>query len=226
MARPVAANSQVTHDRILAAAHALFTGGDAARVSLRDIARLAGVSVGTLQHYFGSRAELYQACIDCFYMRLQRLSVELFEQAERAADITDTVEFATREGFRFACRERGALRMWMSDVARKGQVDEQTYRHEALPLIERAARVLAQELTIDVEEICLTLQSIVYLIARFAITDPRQLTLLTERFFALSGEQAAQRKVEDFLCTLAIKSLGLTSGRVGQARREQMHSAS
>jgi AcrR family transcriptional regulator len=49
---------------ILEAALRLVAGQGAAAVRLRDVARAAGVSVGSLQYYFDSRDELFRAAFD------------------------------------------------------------------------------------------------------------------------------------------------------------------
>ena len=63
MARPRGADSAQTRARILAAAIEAFAAGGASGTTTRTIARAAGVSLATLHHHFGSKDDLYQACI-------------------------------------------------------------------------------------------------------------------------------------------------------------------
>lgn len=54
-----------TKEKILRHTIALIqeTGGDAERVTMREIARRAGVGVGLINHYFGSKEQLTEACV-------------------------------------------------------------------------------------------------------------------------------------------------------------------
>jgi AcrR family transcriptional regulator len=58
--RPKRADAQRNYDKLLAAARAAFTEADTA-TSLEDIARRAGVGIGTLYRHFPTRRELIEA---------------------------------------------------------------------------------------------------------------------------------------------------------------------
>jgi AcrR family transcriptional regulator len=58
--RPKRADAQRNYDKLLAAAHAAFTEADT-QTSLEDIARRAGVGIGTLYRHFPTRRELIEA---------------------------------------------------------------------------------------------------------------------------------------------------------------------
>ncbi|MCB9554517.1 MAG: TetR/AcrR family transcriptional regulator [Deltaproteobacteria bacterium] len=177
MARPVGANSELTHQRILEAAEQLFTGGDPSDVSLRKIARLAEVSVGTIQHYFGSRGELYQACIDRFYMRMDDEVAQLMRDVQQLPT-AELISVAVRRMFRFACAERGAVRMRMEAVVRTGLLEDEVLRHSTLPFLEEIARRLQSSVPLARTQLRIAASSIVHLVSRLAITEPTQLASL------------------------------------------------
>ncbi len=60
-ARPLRADAQRNYDRLLAAATAAFTERGADDVSLEEIARRAGVGIGTLYRHFPTRQALLEA---------------------------------------------------------------------------------------------------------------------------------------------------------------------
>jgi AcrR family transcriptional regulator len=67
MARPTGARNtdhDETRARLAAAAFARLSAADGARVSLREIAASAGVSVATIRHYFGDREGVIAAALD------------------------------------------------------------------------------------------------------------------------------------------------------------------
>src|SRR5690606_15531818 len=64
--------TEVAAERILDAAHELFTRHDAATVGMRDIARAAGCSRATLYRYFDSREALHTAYVHREARRLYR----------------------------------------------------------------------------------------------------------------------------------------------------------
>lgn len=76
-----------SHERIRDAALELFSRHGASSVTLRDVAQTAGVSVGLVQHYFGSKDRLIEA-IDGHVLTVVAtgLSEPLPESAPQAVD--------------------------------------------------------------------------------------------------------------------------------------------
>ena len=78
ISRPKRADARRNYDQLVAAARAAFTEADRS-ASLEDIARRAGVGIGTLYRHFPTRADLIEA-----------VYVEEVEALARAAeDVTD-----------------------------------------------------------------------------------------------------------------------------------------
>jgi AcrR family transcriptional regulator len=78
--RPLRADARRNRDKILAAASAVF-GEQGAEASLEEIARRAGVGIGTLYRHFPSRAEL----LETVYRR------EVDEVCDRVDDLITTL---------------------------------------------------------------------------------------------------------------------------------------
>lgn len=102
--------TEVAAERILDAAHELFTRHDAATVGMRDIARAAGCSRATLYRYFDSREALHTAYVHREARRLYR------ELGPRLAAIGDPQK-GLIEGILAALdavRENPALSSWFA----------------------------------------------------------------------------------------------------------------
>lgn len=63
---------QLSHERILVQALPLFATQGYGGVTMREIARAAGLTIGTLYHYFPSKRALYLAVLDRAYGKAAR----------------------------------------------------------------------------------------------------------------------------------------------------------
>src|SRR5688572_2944393 len=100
MARPIDADAEATRARILENAALLFAEHGPGDVSIRAIAKRAGVSLGMVHHYFGSKESLYASCVDSMYAELRGLVFELRDLTTSGRDVAGSIERAAREGFR------------------------------------------------------------------------------------------------------------------------------
>ena len=144
MARPAQANAAMTQARILGAAMRRFAEEGTGNVSIRAIAADAGVTLATVHHYFGSKEQLYNACIVMMYAELERLR----DQLEPAFDEVDgpdaLIEHVVRQGFRFAWSHRGAIRLLMRTIIDAGHIEYQHRQQVHLPFLDQASRLLAR----------------------------------------------------------------------------------
>jgi AcrR family transcriptional regulator len=174
MARPVQADSDATRRRILESASGAFASGAADECSMRAIAKNAGVTAAMLHHYYGSKDDLFDACIDAMYAKLKNLRDELF--AEIGADAATRsgagsatpsdgeshstrrggealsgmeepsaiVERAIRTAFRFARREQTAVRLLMRQVMMAGTLDRARRETMQAPFLTALTSYLAR----------------------------------------------------------------------------------
>jgi AcrR family transcriptional regulator len=192
MARPTNADSGATRLRILTAASQAFAD-EGATVSIRRIAAASGVTLATVHHYFGSKDQLHAAAIDHMYGELASLQAELMGGPLE-------VEHVVRNGFRFAWRHRGALRLLMRTIIDRGHMEEERRATVHLPFIAEAARALAAVLDRTDGELRLVIQTVMHLVVRYALTSSEELALLVG---GGPTEAQALAAVEDHLVGVA-----------------------
>ncbi len=179
MGRPVNANAEATRRRILESAIGLFSDHGLGGASIREIARGAGVSLAMVHHYFGSKNDLYEAAINSMYADLAELERELRFAIEEEAELGTFVEQAIRAGFRFARAHQPAVRLLMRSVVEVGELDEKRRREVQAPFLDYASVELSKHLGCAPRDLRLPLQSTVFLVARYAVSSPTELSLLT-----------------------------------------------
>lgn len=179
MGRPINADAEATRGRILAAARQLFSDRGIGSTSMRKIASEAGVSVAMAHHYFGSKADLYQACVAGMYDELRELQTELEAAFAGARDLSAVLEDAVRRTYSFACRHRPAVQLLMRTVLDTGALQAEHREAVQLPFLERGAPLLAALLGQPVQQVRLTMLSITYLVVRFALNTPEEQARIT-----------------------------------------------
>jgi AcrR family transcriptional regulator len=204
MARPAHADSAATQTRILEAAMRMFGEQGTGNVSIRRIAASAGVSLATVHHYFGSKEQLYDACIRSMYAELDDLRGDVTRAFEQASGVDAIVEETVRAAFRFAWDHRGAIRLLMRTIIDAGHMDPDHREQVHLPFLDQASKMLARAFEKKRSEMRLTVQSIMHLVVRYALTDASELALLA----GTRDEQQALDAVEDHLVAVTMSLLG------------------
>jgi AcrR family transcriptional regulator len=198
MGRPIQADAELTRRKLLDAASHLFGERGAGAVSVRDIAKVAGFTLATVHHYFGTKEQLYDACIQAMYLELETLRGSL-EPAIRARTTLELVEQTVRASFRFALAHRGAIRLLMRTVIDTGHLEPTRRQNVHLPFLERGGIVLAAAFDRDPNEMRLVVQSMMHLIVRYALTAPDELAMLSHA----DSEESAILSIEDHLVLIA-----------------------
>lgn len=208
MPRPVNADAQATQRQILQSALSLFSAQGMGGTSVREIARGAGVSLAMVHHYFGSKEGLYDACIDAMLAELSHLGGALrTELATVQGSPHALFERAVRVGFRFARDHRMAVRLLQRSIVDAGEVDAKIREANVLPFLAGVSEALGALLGRKPEALRLPIQSVIFLVVRYAISNDTELTLL-----AGDGKRDGQRgdeAVEDHLVDAAIRLLGI-----------------
>ena len=210
MARPVHADAQATRRRILDSARTSFAAGGLAGASVRHIARGAGVSLAMVHHYFGSKEGLYQACVQAMLDELASLGQELATGlADAAASPNAIVDRAVRVGWRFARKNRDAVRLLQRSIVEAGEVDADIRTTRMLPFLDTVSGGLAVLTGRGPGELRLAVQSIVFLVVRYGISSERE---LAELAFGVGGRRRgadAEAALEQHLVASALDLLGL-----------------
>ena len=199
MARPAHADSAATQTRILEAAMRMFGEEGTGSVSIRRIAAASGVTLATVHHYFGSKEQLYEACIRSMYHELEDLRGDVTRAFSEVASASDLVEQTVRTSFRFAWDHRGAIRLLMRSIIDAGHMDPIHRAQVHLPFLEQASKVLARAFERKRSDMRLTVQSMMHLVVRYVLTDAEELALIA----GTQDEQRALAAVEDHLVRVA-----------------------
>ena len=153
---------------------------------------------GTVHHYFGSKAKLYEACIEAMYAELGALRDRLLGQFEVGKVPRKAVDEGIRRAFRFVREHQSAVRLIMRDVVEVGEVDPGRRERFVNPSLDHAVALLQPILGRDELEVRLMLQSFINVLVRYAISTETELAHMT----GLS-ETAALDAVETHLVKLA-----------------------
>ena len=207
MARPTNADAEATRARILESAVTLFSQHGIGSTSVRDVAGKADVSLAMVGHYFGSKDELYDACIDAIYAELgamnEQLALELTAQVSPEQLITRAVVVA----FGFAREHRTAVRLLVRAAVSTGELHPRG-RKLLLSALDVVSTAIGARLGRPVGELRLPLQSIVFLVARYAAQDERELAAVVG--VPASDRRRAVEAVERHLVGVARSLLGFS----------------
>jgi len=214
MARPVNADAQATQLRILSTAYDLFASRGIDGASIRDIAKGAGVSLAMVHHYFGSKQGLYEACIGAMLKELGGLRAELEQDlAKGELPAPAIVAEAVRTGFRYARTHRTAVRLLQRSLVDTGELDAKVREDNMLPFLDTISEILGGLVDRPARAMRLPVQSVIFLIVRFAITSERELTSLAGDVAKLAKPRkdatAPIVAIEDHLVDAAVRLLGL-----------------
>lgn len=209
MARPVHADPVATKRRLLRAARSAFASQGYDATSLRQIAADAGLTLGTIFHYFGSKSGLYEACVsgarDALDADIAPVGVLL---AELAASVQDqdalplVLERSVRQGFRAARVHQEALRLILRPLVDQGALAPDWANHGLVPFLVETTDALACRLELEPGDLRLRLQSVVALGVRYALASAAELARL-----AAIPEADAVAHFETHLVTVALQLL-------------------
>lgn len=207
MARPINADAQATRAAVLTAAGRLFSAQGAGQTSVRAIAKEAGVSLALVHHYFGSKAQLYDCCIDAMYVELADVRAELEVAFFSDGSLSNTMDRAVRTMFRFARKHQAANRLVVRDILDSGEMKPERREKYLLPFLDMGSALLASRLGKPRRDMRLLLSSINHVIVRYAVTANSELMLVADA----DSPEAAAAYVEDYLVSLALRMTGLTA---------------
>lgn len=204
MGRPPNTDANETRRRVLGAAGKLFSQTGSSGTSVRDIAAAAKVTGATVLHHFGSKDALYDATVNAMYEEIAAIRDELAPAlASAGGDLDANVESAMRALFRNARNHQGAIRLLLRHVIDTGEIGSARREKQLLPFLETGAEVFAAHTGRPAAELRLALQSLVFLVGRWAVTSPREAAAIA----GVKGEKAAFAAIEDGLVDTARRLL-------------------
>jgi AcrR family transcriptional regulator len=206
MARPVNANAEETRQRILSAASLLFSTHGYEGASVRQIASGAGVSLGMIRHYFGSKEGLYRACLSSAFSIYGGVSTLIADGVAAGGSAAEVVAHAVRVGFRFACDNRPACRLVLWDMMQRERWRSELGDSEMLPFLLTTARALAKPLGRPAGELALVMRTLTFLVARYATADHDEVAyLLADGAAGVHATEETLRALEEHLVDVAVR---------------------
>lgn len=210
MARPVQADAEATRRRVLHAACSLFSEQGLSQTTTRQIAKHSQVSLATVHHYFGSKADLYEACINNTYAELGTLTDELEEAAKtfsHGSGMRALLDMTIRRSYEFARRHRPSVQLLMRTILDKGEADPVLRQRYQMPLLERGVKLLATTTSQPIAKVRITFLALHHLIVHFALTTTREIAIVTGNPGARPDE--CIQLIEDYLVSMALTQLDI-----------------
>jgi AcrR family transcriptional regulator len=208
MARPVNADADATRRRMLDAAVELFAERGLGSTSVRDVAGAAGVSLAMVSHYFGSKDELYDACVDATYAELSAMSGLLAVELRVEAPLAELFARAVKTSFRFAREHRTAVRLLVRAAVSSGELHPRG-RKLLLDALDVVSTAVGARLGRPACELRLPLQSVVFLVARYAAQDEGETAAVVG--VPAREKRRAREAVEEHLVHVALDLFGLST---------------
>ncbi len=154
MSRPTNANAEATRRRLIETASTHFSAHGVEGTSLRSVARDAGVSLATIHYYFGTKSQLYEACMTTLYSSLadgltpmRELFIHLSAKIDTAAldrhTFTTMLDGLVRDAFRFAREKSALLRLIMRPLVESGEMHARWRESTLVPFLAHATQSLA-----------------------------------------------------------------------------------
>ena len=213
MARPANADAEATRARILESAVTLFAEHGLGSTSVRDVAGAAEVSLAMVGHYFGSKDELYDACLGAIYAELSTMNEQFARELATQVPPEELIARAVAIAFRFARKHRTAVRLMVRAAVSTGELHPRG-RQLLMNALEVVSTTLGARLDRPASELRLALQSVVFLVARYAAQDEGE-------HAAVVGLPARERRhaveaVEKHLVRLASDAFGFHEENEGR----------
>ncbi len=188
MARPINADATATRRRILDAACRLLENTSPSKFSNREVARQAHVSIAMVNHHFGSKQGLIDACIDTMYQGLDGLGVSLQADLSQGTPLAEVLEKAVVLSYRLARERRAFVRMLITRIVDAGELDSTIRPTFEFPGLALLAGLIAPALGVSQLEVRLRLKTILFAVTRYAAATDESLVGLVE----LPADQATE----------------------------------
>lgn len=207
MARPVNANAEQTKHNILLAASDLFAARGYGGAGVRDIAHRAGVSLGMIRHYFGSKEGLYRACIGSIYEIYGQLAEQITEGLARGDRGEEVIAEAARHSFRFGVAHQPAFKLMLWDLLGEPSWRSDLNDREMVPFVLNVSAQLEASLGRPAAELVLPLRTIIFLVVRYATADHDEMALLLTGGQPAAADDQTLQVIEDHLVVVARRLL-------------------
>ena len=200
VARPKQSDSATIHERIKTAAATLIETVGPSAVTMRQIAKAAGVSLGTVHYYFPDKDALLDAVFESILVELYPVRDALIRSLGSAGSTTELLQQAVRLGLQTALRIRTAMRLMQMMALDQGFIPRRRRFEEDVLLAGIAARAQDTLMTTPIQA-RLLFKSIIFCIGRYATMSVDELRRITG-LPADTDERVVYAAVEDHLVQL------------------------
>ncbi len=190
-----------TRQRILEVALKAFGDVSYKAATTRRISEAAGVSLPTLQYYFGGKEGLYRACAEAIVDRYRRRTAAAAAKAAEALNEDRAAETArvhlkavigALAGFLVGSREAEG---WAQFVARElrdpGPAFEILYENLWRPGVSTTARLIARILGVPEGDPAARIRALLLISSALAFQSGRRIVLRTMRWSTIGGDELA-----------------------------------
>jgi len=168
---------------------------------MREIAREATTTSGTLHHYFGNKKALHQACVDEMYARVAQLQTHMVQQLSTASSASDLLSGAVRSSYRLARDNRDAVRLVQRAVLDQGESSEPQRAQAVTRFLDTAVALVEPLSSLGASECRSMLYAFMLLVNRVALLEHSELARVWP-----------EGDVEDQLVSASERMLGLRPG--------------
>ncbi|MEM9398325.1 MAG: TetR/AcrR family transcriptional regulator [Pseudomonadota bacterium] len=119
--RPQIHEAAVSREQILDAAINAFAASGFEAMSIRALTRELNVSHGLVHHYFASKRELWEACVDVYFRSLRDQMIQLAPTPANAENPADAAREFIRVSVRLSARYPGCVRILLDEGAQGGE---------------------------------------------------------------------------------------------------------
>ena len=195
------AKGEETRQRILDVALEAFGEASFKATTTRRIAQGAGVSLPTLQYYFGDKEGLYRACAEAIVERYRRRTAAAAAQAAQTLKEDHTAETARAQlraligalaGFLVGSEE---AQRWAQFVAREmrdpGPAFEILYENLWRPGVELTARLIGRILGRPESDPAAGIQALLLISSLLAFQSGRSISLRTMQWSSIGPQELA-----------------------------------
>ncbi len=170
----IEADRQNTKKRLLSLTLEIIESEGADALTIRKLAKRAGVALSVVHHHYVNKQDLLDACKVDYYEGVGVLVQELLAKASDKP-IKEFVDVVVRELFRNARNRISIARLLAQDVYRSGEIIERYRGYEQRPFFSVSAALLASKLGLTIRETRARIQAAIALLTRFATSSNEEL---------------------------------------------------
>ena len=154
---------------VAAALEVLSETGNASQLSLRAVATRAKLSLGTIQYYYATKAELLEACLDGFHGRVAELALSHIQIAQESQDGKRFFEDAIRAFYDLCVRERALIRLRLVANLDQGELHPRRQADFMRSLLTQAVGTVKHLIEVPEQEARVAIQAMTAILIRFAL---------------------------------------------------------